>query len=131
MKEIGLFDNKQKSAYISISENSQAIITQHVKNMEEVKLNIEEKKQQLPILLWIPKMHKKPSKQRFIAASHCCTTKPISALITKCLKLVQQAHKIYCDRIKFNTGSNFFWIIDNSMEVHKLMQSSTKNKPRM
>jgi len=51
LKEIGLFDNKQKSAYISISENSQAIITQHVKNMEEVKLNIEEKKQQLPILL--------------------------------------------------------------------------------
>jgi len=44
LKEIGLFDNKQKSAYISISENSQAIITQHVKNMEEVKLNIEEKK---------------------------------------------------------------------------------------
>jgi hypothetical protein len=130
LKEIGLFDNKQKSAYISISENSQAIITQHVKNMEEVKLNIEEKKQQLPILLWIPKMHKKPSKQRFIAASHCCTTKPISALITKCLKLVQQAHKIYCDRIKSFTGFNFFWIIDNSMEVHKLLQNSTKNKPR-
>ena len=43
LKEIGLFDNKQKSAYISISENSQAIITQHVKNMEEVKPNIEEK----------------------------------------------------------------------------------------
>ena len=43
LKEIGLFDNKQKSAYISISDNSQAIITQHVKNMEEVKLNIEEK----------------------------------------------------------------------------------------
>ena len=130
LKEIGLFDNKQKSAYISISENSQAIITQHVKNMEEVKLNIEEKKQQLPILLWIPKMHKKPSKQRFIAASHCCTTKPISALITKCLKLIQQAHKIYCDRIKSFTGFNFFWIIDNSMEVHKLLQNSTKNKPR-
>jgi len=130
LKEIGLFDSKQKSAYISISENSQAIITQHVKNMEEVKLNIEEKKQQLPILLWIPKMHKKPSKQRFIAASHCCTTKPISALITKCLKLVQQAHKIYCDRIKSFTGFNFFWIIDNSMEVHKLLQNSTKNKPR-
>ena len=55
------------------------------------------------------------------------TTKPISALITKCLKLVQQAHKIYCDRIKSFTGFNFFWIIDNSMEVHKLMQSSTKN----
>ena len=92
-------------------------------------LDIENKQQQLPILLWIPKMHKKPSKQRFIAASHCCTTKPISALITKCLKLVQHAHKIYCDRIKSFTGFNFFWIIDNSMEVHKLLQNS-KNKPR-
>ena len=108
MKEIGLLDNKQKSAYTLISEDSQAIITQHVKNMEEVKLNIEEKKQQLPILLWIPKMHKRPSKQRFIAASHCCPTKPISALITKCLKLVQQAHKIYCDRIKSLQVSIFF-----------------------
>ena len=75
-------------------------------------------------------MHKKPSKQRFIAASHCCTTKPISALITKCLKLVQQAHRIYCNRIKSYTGFNFMFIIDNSMEVHKLMQKSAKNKPR-
>ena len=98
--------------------------------MKEVKIDIEEKQQQLPILLWIPKMHKKPSKQRFIAASHCCTTKPISALITKCLKLVQQAHRIYCNRIKSYTGFNFMFIIDNSMEVHKLMQKSTKNKPR-
>src|SRR5579872_3318557 len=94
--------------------------------MEEVKLNIEEKKQQLPILLWIPKMHKRPSKQRFIAASHCCTTKPISALITKCLKLVQHAHKIYCDRIKSFTGFNFFWIIDNSMEVHNYSKTLPK-----
>ena len=95
-----------------------------------MKIDIEEKQQQLPILLWTPKMHKKPSKQRFIAASHCCTTKPISAFITKCLKLVQQAHRIYCNRIKSYAGFNFMFIIDNSMEVHKLMQKSAKNKPR-
>ena len=83
--------------------------------MEEVNLDIENKQQQLSILLWIPKMHKKSSKQRFIADSHCCTTKPISALITKCLKLVQQAHKIYCDRIKSYTGYNFMFIIEISM----------------
>src|SRR5271170_4379908 len=98
--------------------------------MKELKIQVDEKQQQLPILFWIPKMHKNPSKQRFIAASHCCTTKPVSALITKCLKLVQQAHKIYCDRIKSYTGFNFMWIIENSMEVQKLMQKSSKNKPR-
>ena len=53
--EIDLFDNKQQSADTSISDSSQTIITQHLKNMEEVKINIDEKQQQLPILLWIPK----------------------------------------------------------------------------
>jgi hypothetical protein len=62
-KEIGLFDNKQQSAYTSISDSAQVIIAQHMKNMEELKINIDEKQQQLPILLWIPKMHKKPSRQ--------------------------------------------------------------------
>ena len=65
LKEIGLFDSKHQSAYTSIDNNSQSIVTQHMKDMKEVKVNIEEKQQQLPILLWIPKMHKKPSKQRF------------------------------------------------------------------
>ena len=50
LKEIGLLDKKQKSAYTLISEDSQAIITQHVQNMEEVNLDIENKQQQLPIL---------------------------------------------------------------------------------
>ena len=110
-------------------DNQQTTIITHI-NKKELKIQVDDKQQQLPILFGIPKMHKKPSKQRFIAASHCCTTKPVSALITKCLKLVQQAHKIYCDRIKSYTGFNFMWIIENSMEVQKLMQKSSKNKPR-
>ena len=95
--------------------------------MKKVKIDIQEEQLQLPILLWLPKLHKNPTKQRFIAASHSCTTKPASALITKCLKLIQKAHKIYCDRIKAYTGFDFMWIIDNSLEVHKLLTSS-KNK---
>lgn len=74
-------------------------------------------------------INKVPSKQRFIAASHSCTTKALSAMITKCLKLVQKSHKIYCDRIHAYTGYNFMWIVDNSIEVHKLLGNS-KKKPR-
>jgi len=52
-------------------------------------------------------------------------------MISKCLKLVQKCHKVYCDRIKAYTGFNFMWvIIDNSLEVHKLMHmSSSKRSP--
>jgi len=130
LEEIGILDTKRVSAYSLSSDNSQSIIATHLHKMEQIPLD--NKQQQLPILLWIPKMHKNPSKQRFIAASHSCTTKPVSALATKCLKLVQNAHRLYCNRIKSYTGFNFMWIIDNSLEVHKLMHftSSKKSPPR-
>lgn len=69
--------------------------------------------------MWTPKMHKSPPKQRFIAVSNCCTTKPLSSRITQCLKLVQQSHTNYCNTIESYTGYNFMWIINNSIEVHK------------
>lgn len=72
-------------------------------------------------------MHKNPSKQRFIAASSRCTTKQTSSTITKCLSLIFDAHKIYCDRIKSYTGFNFMWVIQNSMEVHEKLQITANN----
>ena len=62
-------------------------------------------------------MHKNPTKQRYIAASHCCSTKPLSKMITYCLKLVQQTHKNYCARISKTRRVNRMWIVDNSVEV--------------
>ena len=37
---------------------------------------------QLPELYWLPKVHKTPVGSRFMAASHKCTTKPLSKLLT-------------------------------------------------
>ena len=53
----------------------------------------------------------------------------IPSLIGKCSKLIQKAHQVYCDRIKNYTGYNLFWIVDNSLGVHKLLQQcDTKAK---
>ena len=71
----------------------------------------------LPIFYAIPKMHKTKPKMRFIAASNRCTTKPLSQIITKCLKLITQQHKRYCNQIYVRTGVNRMWIINNSTEV--------------
>ena len=48
-------------------------------------------------------------------------------MIPLCLKLIQKAHKIYCDRIKSYTGFNFMWIIQNSMELQDTLQKNGRN----
>ena len=62
-------------------------------------------------------MHKTPPKQRYIAASNKCTTKPLSNIITKCLKLALLQHRKYCTTIYNRTGVNAMWITDNSKDV--------------
>lgn len=91
--------------------------------MKKFKIDIPEKQLSLPFLFWIPKMHKIPSKQRFIAASYCCSTKSASSILTQVLKLIYNSHKVYCDRINAYTGYNCMWIIQNSLEVHNTLNT--------
>ncbi len=85
--------------------------------MKKHDIGLEDSQLKLPFLYWIPKMHKNPSKQRYIAASHSCSTKPLSKKITYCLKLIQQTHINHCKAIRKNSGWNRMWIVDNSMDV--------------
>ena len=66
---------------------------------------------------WLPKLHKNPYGKRFIAASHKCTTKALSKLLTTCLTTITTHFKEYCHGIYNNTGVNCFWIINNSQQV--------------
>ena len=43
----------------------------------------------LPILYWIPKLHKNPYKQRYIAGPARCSTEPLSTVLTKVLTSVK------------------------------------------
>ena len=91
------------------------IIQRHEQEIK--KLGFELQNRKLPYLMWIPKLHKQPSKQRFIAVSYDCTTKVVSQTITSCLKLIQAANRLYCKRIQAYTGWNYMWIIQNSQEI--------------
>ena len=62
-------------------------------------------------------MHKPVPKMRYIAASNKCSTKPLSRLITKCLKLITVQHRKYCSQIYRRTGVNRMWIVDNNTPV--------------
>ena len=43
----------------------------------------------VPTLYWLPKLHKKPYKARFIAKPSSCTTTDFSKLLTSCLTAVK------------------------------------------
>ena len=52
-------------------------------------LFVDEDHSKLPTLYWLPKLHKRPYKSRFIAKSSACTTTKLSILLTSCLTAIK------------------------------------------
>ena len=53
----------------------------------------------LPTLYWLPKLHKRSYKARFIADSSSCTTTELSKLLTSCLTAVINHVIRYCEKV--------------------------------
>ena len=78
-------------------------------------MSIKEKQDRLPTLYWLPKLHKRPYKARFIASS--CSTTVLSKLLTSCLTAVKKHWIRYYDTVYERDGINYFWSIKNSNDV--------------
>ena len=70
-----------------------------------------ENQDKVPTLYWLPKLHKKPYKARFIANSSSCTTTELSKLLTSCLTAVKKHVIKYCEKVYERSGKNLFWSI--------------------
>ena len=68
---------------------------------------------------WLPKLHKRPYKARFIANSSSCTTTELSKLLASCLTAIKiYSHAIrYCETVYETSNKHWFWLIKNSVEV--------------
>ena len=88
-------------------------------------VNTQDENVDLPSLYWIPKLHKDPYKQRFIAGSAKCSTKPLSILLTSILTTVKDGLKKYCDVIYSRSGINQMWILKNSKELLENLNSNS------
>ena len=80
-------------------------------------MSIKEKQDRLPTLYWLPKLHKRPYKARFIANSSSCMTTVLSKLLTSCLTAVKKHWIRYYDTVYERDGINYFWSIKNSNDV--------------
>jgi hypothetical protein len=54
----------------------------------------------LPYLYWIPKLHKTPYKERYIAGSSTCSTKELSIHLTKILSF-KRVFNLSCGRVVY------------------------------
>ena len=70
-----------------------------------------------PTLYWLPKLHKRPYKARFIATSSSCTTTMLSILLTSCLVATKNHGIKYYTTVYERNVKNLFWSIKNSGEI--------------
>ena len=129
LKELKVFDSEADSnTYENITLTPDKIVEEHRNKCKEWKIDLDDMQQCLPYMYWVPKMHKNPSKQRFIAASARCSTKQLSSTITKCLKEIDTYHAKTGKKVYSNNGINSYWIIGNSSKVHRIIDRSNERK---
>ena len=84
-------------------------------------LFFDEDHSKLPKLYWLPKLHKRPYKSRFIANSSACTTTELSIVLTSCLTAIKNHVIKYCKTVYERNGKNLFW--SNPGEIHNKLKS--------
>ena len=79
-------------------------------------IKVPESMKDIPLIYWIPKVHKNPIGKRFIAGSKNCCIKLLSKNFSKALKLILHHMKLYSNTVYQRSNLNYFWIINNSFE---------------
>ena len=120
-----LIDNNDvdSSTYQRTNFSKEEILVNHRSVLTSFGVNTENV--DLPSLYWIPKLHKDPYKQRFIAGSAKCSTKALSKLLTSILTTVKDGLKKYCDVIYSRSDINQMWILKNSEELLENLNSNS------
>ena len=70
-----------------------------------------ENQDKVPTLYWLPKLHKKTYKARFIANSSSCTTTELSKLLTSYLTAVKNMLSSIVKKVYERSGKTYFGLI--------------------
>ena len=117
MGELGIITMIGNPTYNLTAMSKKEILENHLSVMLTFRISLPEEDIDLPKLYWIPKLHKNPYKQRYIAGSAKCSTKPLSQILTRILTAVKEGLQKYCDTAYARSGVNQMWILKNSKEL--------------
>ena len=130
LEEVGIpFGDKPTYKLQNVKKES--IIQTNTLFCEKYKLAVSEDQKTLPIMYWIPIMHKNPVGTRFIVASSKYSTKPLSKAVSKAFKLIFNQMQNFHDKSKFYSNYKKFWVIENSFPiVEKLNKVNLKGNAK-
>ena len=98
-----IFQSK-KTKYL-VTNTKKEIINQHINYCKKFGLDVSKEEEELPIMYWMPKIHKSPIGCRFIVASKKCSTKPLTKTVSHIFKM------IFAHVENFNIKSSFFSLV--------------------
>ena len=106
------------------------IIDKNIRNLK-IKFgihNIPIKNDKLPNMCWMPKMHKKPIKDRFLIASPKSSIKTLASTIKSIFRLFFRQIQTYSDKYRFCTCVNTFLVVQNNIAVIVAMNRLNKRR---
>jgi hypothetical protein len=103
-----------QGAYVSVQKKVELILAEHKQYLESKKFEV---KDQLAYLYWLPKLHKNPVGQRFIAGSAVCSTTDLSKVLSDVLNLVLKTLLEKDDECALETGVRRFFVVTTYEEV--------------
>ena len=97
------------STYAPAQLTKYQLLVHHINTLTKIDVKID--KCELPSFYWLPKLHKRPYKSRFISNSSHCSTTILSKHITSALTAVKDHVIKYSETVFSNSNVNYFWCI--------------------
>jgi hypothetical protein len=117
IKELGIGNSLDNPTYTPTRHPKEEILDNHRTVLCSFGISTKDEELDLPSLYWVFKLHKYPFKQRYIAGSANCSTKPLSKLLTCSLSAVKTGLQSYCDTSYSRGGVHQMWILKSSKDL--------------
>jgi hypothetical protein len=117
LNELGFTSTSGNPTYKRTNLTKNEILQNHLSVLNAFDIPKNQDQFDLLYLYWISKLHKNPYKQRYIAGSSKCSTKPLSLLLTKLLTAIKELLQRYCSAAYSRSGVNQMWILKNFKEL--------------
>ena len=121
LSEIDQDKSSKSQTYTETTLSKQEIIDNHKSVLSSFNIATKDDDYELPSMYWIPKLHKDPYKQRYIAGSAKCTTKPVSKLLTSILTTVKKGLQSYHDTCYSRSDICAMKILKNSISLFHIL----------
>ena len=130
LDEVGQL-GRENLTYSKVDTPIQTLILESIKQCNKYGLDVVEKQKCLPIMYWIPKMHKAPIGWRFIVASKDCCNKPLTKVVSCVFKMIFKHAESFHKKSLFYNNYNKFWVVENSFPIiEKLNIINTRKKAK-